>query len=383
MNSSTTLIEKIKTSMAGKNMDKPRSLEEVKDDIRSRVGHRAPFNHADSHESEEALAKLPNFDGENWAAAWSALGEKWEERARAAESAGNRDQAKDAYLKSYGYYGIARHPFPSTPGKQRAYRKAREMHLAASKYFEIPLERVVIPFHGNDIVGHLRLPQKTPAPLIMHWGGIDNWKEERHTFAERFVKEGWGCFVLDSPGTGECPMLAGPDAHQIHVAALDYLRARPEVEAHRIGVVGASFGGYWATKLAHIEPNRLRAVVNWGGGIHKFFQREWQERSRHADSYLFDLIEARANLFGKKNFEELCQVMPALSLLDQGLLDKPCAPMLLVNGKADKQVPLEDFYLLLEHGDPKAIRLFPGGHMGNIPLVFETVIPWLRQKLER
>jgi esterase FrsA len=383
MNSSTTLIEKIKTSIAGKNMDKPRSLEEVKEDIRSRIGHRAPFNHADSHESEEALAKLPNFDGENWAAAWSALGEKWEERARAAESAGNRDQAKDAYLKSYGYYGIARHPFPSTPGKQRAYHKAREMHLAASKYFEIPLERVVIPFHGNDIVGHLRLPQKTPAPLIMHWGGIDNWKEERHTFAERFVKEGWGCFVLDSPGTGECPMLAGPDAHQIHVAALDYLRARPEVEAHRIGVVGASFGGYWATKLAHIEPNRLRAVVNWGGGIHKFFQREWQERSRHADSYLFDLIEARANLFGKKNFEELCQVMPALSLLDQGLLDKPCAPMLLVNGKADKQVPLEDFYLLLEHGDPKAIRLFPGGHMGNIPLVFETVIPWLRQKLER
>ena len=29
----------------------------------------------------------------------------------------NNGQAKDAFLKSYGYYGIARHPFPSTPGK--------------------------------------------------------------------------------------------------------------------------------------------------------------------------------------------------------------------------------------------------------------------------
>jgi pimeloyl-ACP methyl ester carboxylesterase len=257
------------------------------------------------------------------------------------------------------------------------------MHLAASRYFDIPLERVTVPFKDKQIVGHLRLPKKVPAPVIMHWGGIDNWKEERHTFAERFVKEGWGCFVLDSPGTGECPMIASPDAHQIHVSALDYLTTRPGIDPDRIAVVGASFGGYWATKLAHIEPQRLRGVVNWGGGIHYFFQPEWQERSRNADSYLFDLIEARANLFGKKNFADLIEVMPPLSLKTQQLLERPCAPMLIVNGKEDKQVPLEDFYLLLEHGDPKTIRLFPGGHMGNIPFVFETVIPWLHHKLDK
>ena len=362
-------------------MDKPRTLDEIKDDIRSRVGHRAPFNHADKHEAEEALTKLTSIEGEPWASAWNELGKRWEKKARAAEAAGNNAAAKEAFLKSYGYYGIARHPFPSTPGKQHAYLKAREMHLAASRYFDIPLERVAIPFNDKEIVGHLRLPKRTPAPLIMHWGGIDNWKEERHTFAERFVKEGWGCLVLDSPGTGECPMLASPDAHAVHVAALDYLSKRREVDANRIAVVGASFGGYWATKLAHVEPKRLRAAVNWGGGVHHFFQPAWQEKSRNADSYLFDLIEARANLFGKKTLAELNQAMPALSLLDQGWLDKPCAPILLVNGKEDKQVPVEDFYLLLEHGDPKTIRLFPGGHMGNIPFVFETVIPWLHKRL--
>jgi esterase FrsA len=364
-------------------MDKPRTLEEIKNDIRSRVGQRAPFNYADKQEAEEALGKLITLEAELWASAWSDLGTRWEERARKAERAGDRDRAKEAYLKSYGYYGIARHPFPSTPGKQRAYLKAREMHLAASKYFDIALERVTVPFKDKQIVGHLRLPKKIPAPVIMHWGGIDNWKEERHTFAERFVKEGWGCFVLDSPGTGECPMIASPDAHQVHVSALDYLTKRPEIDPVRIGVVGASFGGYWATKLAHLEPERVRAVVNWGGGIHTFFQPEWQERSRNADSYLFDLIEARANLFGKKNFAELIEVMPALSLKTQQLLDGPCAPMLIVNGKEDRQVPLEDFYLLLEHGDPKTIRLFPSGHMGNIPFVFETVIPWLHHKLDK
>ena len=363
-------------------MGKPRTIEEVKNDIRDRVGRRAPFLHADKGEAEEALGKMPNFEGETWAAAWNDLGARWEEKATATDKTDNAAQAKDAFLKAYGYYGIARHPFPSTPGKHHGYAKTREMFLAASKYFDVPVERVAIPFQGKFIVGHLRLPRKLPAPMIMHWGGIDNWKEERHSFGESFVKEGWGCFIIDSPGTGECPLLAGPDAHQVHTAVLDYLLERPEVDANKIAVVGASFGGHWSTKLAHLAPDKLRAAVNWGGGIHYFFQPEWQERSRHADSYLFDLIEARANLFGKKTFDELCAVMPSLSLLDQGWLDKPCAPLLIVNGKEDKQVPLEDFYLLLERGSPKTIRLFPGGHMGAIPNIFKTVLAWLHEKLD-
>jgi esterase FrsA len=362
-------------------MSARRSLEEVKNDIRGRMGRRAPFLHVDRSEAEEALASLPNFEGETWAAAWNALGERWEKRARDAEEKKDA-RAKEAYLKAYGYYGIARHPFPSTPGKHHAYAKTREMFLAGSKYFDIPVERVAIPFDGKSIAGHLRLPKKLPAPMVMHWGGIDNWKEERHAFGEAFVGEGWGCFIIDSPGTGECPVQAGPEAHRVHTTALAYLLRRPEVEPEKIAVVGASFGGYWSTKLAHIAPDKLRAVVNWGGGIHYFFQPEWQERSRDADSYLFDLIEARANLFGKRTFDELCAVMPALSLLDQGWLDKPCAPLLIVNGKEDKQVPLEDFYLLLEHGDPKTIRLFPGGHMGAIPSIFKTVLAWLHERLD-
>ena len=77
-------------------------------------------------------------------------------------------------------------------------------------------------------------------------------------------------------------MLAGPDAYAIHLAALDYLLERPEVDSSKIAVVGASFGGHWSTKLAHAVPDKLRGAVNWGGGIHYFFQPEWQARSRHA-----------------------------------------------------------------------------------------------------
>jgi hypothetical protein len=66
-----------------------------------------------------------------------------------------------------------------------------------------------------------------------------------------------------------------------------------------------------------------------------------------------------------------------LSLLDQGLLNQPCAPLLLVNGKEDRQCPIEDIHLLIEYGSPKSVRLFPGGHMGHTPRTVPTIIEWL------
>ena len=61
-------------------MSKPRSVEEVKNDIRERVGRRAPFLHADKGEAEEALATMANFEGETWAKAWNDLGARWEQK---------------------------------------------------------------------------------------------------------------------------------------------------------------------------------------------------------------------------------------------------------------------------------------------------------------
>ena len=61
----------------------------------------------------------------------------------------------------------------------------------------------------------------------------------------------------------------------------------------------------------------------------------------------------------------------------QGILDQPCAPLLLVNGVDDSIFPIADMYLLLEHGSPKAARFYPGGHMGGSPDVEPTIARWL------
>jgi fermentation-respiration switch protein FrsA (DUF1100 family) len=94
-----------------------------------------------------------------------------------------------------------------------------------------------------------------------------------------------------------------------------------------------------------------------------------------------DLGMTRAHAFGCSVYEDYVSLAPKLSLLRQGVLEQPCAPLLLINGKDDKQVPIQDFYLLLEHGEPKSIRIFPGGHMGRTPVTLPTIVGWLADRL--
>ncbi len=107
------------------------------------------------------------------------------------------------------------------------------------------------------------------------------------------------------------------------------------------------------------------------------FQREWIERSRHPDSYLMELVETRMRMLGVDSWEGYIQGFAQLSLLEQGLLDRPSAPLLLVNGRGDSQCPVADIDLLVGHGSPKAVRMFPGGHMGITPQTLPTIVDWL------
>ena len=105
------------------------------------------------------------------------------------------------------------------------------------------------------------------------------------------------------------------------------------------------------------------------------FQRDWIENSCYPDSYLMDLVETRSRMLGAANDAEYAEGFRVLSLLDQGLLSKHSAPLLLVNGKDDdRQCPIADIHLLLEHGSPKTVRSFPGGHMGFGPHTVPTIV---------
>src|SRR6185437_1363074 len=112
------------------------------------------------------------------------------------------------------------------------------------------------------------------------------------------------------------------------------------------------------------------------------FQRDWIMRASRGE-YPFELAETLACAFGRTTAAEWIDYAPRLSLLDQGILDRPCAPLLCVNGVEDSVFPIEDMYLLLQHGGPKAARFFPGGHMGHDPDLFPQIVAWLTQQIAR
>jgi pimeloyl-ACP methyl ester carboxylesterase len=172
-------------------------------------------------------------------------------------------------------------------------------------------------------------------------------------------------------------------------AVLDYLATRGDVDAGRVVVQGRSWSGYFAAALAYTEKDRIRGAVMHGGPVHGYFQRPWQERGLNTREYLFDLFEARAAVYpGVTTREQFLDFGPRLSLLTRGLLDRPSAPMLLVNGARDTQVPIEDLYLLMRHGTPKEAWVNPvGGHMGRSPeftspmIARQVVMPWIARAM--
>lgn len=344
-----------------------------------------PFNAIAVEEARRVVDGLPGLEPEPWAEAWLAAARTFEARALAALSRDRPADAREAWWQAYQFAFLGRYPTPLHPAKQFAYDEARRYFLKAGALDGV--ERVEVPIADGDREGRDRVTfylarpdtATASAPVVLVWGGVDAWKEETYVRTAGLRRDGIATIHLDMPGVGESPLFAGPRGERMWDPVFDWID-RSDLDSARVAVLGLSFGGYWAMKLAHTHRERLTAAVNWGGGVHRTFQVAWQERSRGAGSYLMDLMAARARIFGGTTFEDYIARCPELSLLDQGVLDRPSCDLLLVNGKDDRQNDPTDTYLSLEHGSPKTARLFPGGHMGDGP-VGATVAAWLRDRL--
>jgi esterase FrsA len=344
-----------------------------------------PLDGLDPDAARRTIDGLTGLDPEPWTAAWGGLADEFAARA---ESAEDRETQHDLWLQAYRAAFMGRYPVPNHPLKEKQYARARELFLNATALEDLPLEVVEIPFDGRDGEGdRLRLYLTQPASgeprpaVAMVWAGIDTWKEEMHGRLGALLRSrGFAVLLVDMPGVGESPVLASRDAERQWTPIFDWLATREDLDAERCAAIGASFGGYWAMKLAYTHRDRLACAVNWGGGVHITFTPDWQHKSRNASSYLMDLMNARARIVGGETFEDYVAHCQELSLLDQGLLDQPSAPILLVNGRDDVQNSIDDIYLSLDHGDPKAARVFDGGHMGEGP-VAPAIVDWVTRQV--
>jgi esterase FrsA len=368
--------------------DRPRTLDEAKAWMHEKLAARAhPMSACDPVTTAPLIDALRGLDGDSWANVWEPAGSRAYEAGRTAELRGDAPAARRSYLEASSLFFMGRFPCPNHPRKLECARLERESYLDAARFAQIATRRIAIPFAGRAEEGrevvflYRRPPGIDRPPIVMMWGGVDAWKEQMTSASDAVLARGAATIAMDNVGTGESPIFGSIDGERQFVPVFDWIEEQSDLRTDRVACLGRSFGGYWATKLAHLYPQLLAGAVSWGGGAHFMFQPEWIENSRFPDSYLMELVETRSRMLGATNDAQYIEFFRRLSLLDQGLLDGPCAPLLLVNGKEDKQCPVQDMYLLLEHGSPKSMRLFPGGHMGHTARTVPTIVDWLIERV--
>jgi len=368
----------------------PRTLPQLKAEAQRRAdGALPPVEHVKPGDMREALAQINSLEPDEWAKAFMAIGDRYMAQADQALKT-NPDAAAQSYKHAWEVYNAARWPTENSPQKKLAYEKALFAFAQYGKLISPPVEVVRFPFEGKQAVAYLRLPKEVrPSPLIFAISGLDTRKEDMVVTNDLFLKNGIGIFAIDQPGTGQSPLKIDVGSERIFSAALDFLQTRTDVDAKRIVVRGQSWAGYWAAIMGYTEKDRIRGTVVHGVGIHGYFSPEWQSKGLSTEEYLFDLLPARSAVYGVSTREEFLAYGPRMSLQTQGFLDKPSAPMLLINGLKDTQQPIDDLFLLMSRGDPKDVWMNPaGGHMGRSPkwsapeITQKVVFPWVQRKLQ-
>jgi esterase FrsA len=366
-----------------------RTIDEVKTEAihRAEVGQ-YPLIGLDPADVKEAFENIHTADKDEWAASFMHVGDRYFNEAKSLEKS-DPAKANADYIRAWRIYSFGRWPIPSSPGKQRSYEKALESFLDHAKFYDPPLEVVRIPFEGKEIIGYLRLPKnaKGPVPLVIAVNGLDSRKEDLTESFSAILPFGIGYLAVDGPGTGQAPIKVSETSDRMLSKVIDYAQSRPEIDKNRISMHGVSWGAYWATKMAIVERGRLRGCSAQSPPVDKFFQKDFLMNSLLGNrEYLFDQVPALMNILeGVHSLDEMGEYLPKISLVHQGLLGKPMAPMLIIAGVLDTQVPIDDEYLLLSKGDvPKEAWINPrGGHLGRQvgvwpdPLIFkQVIIPW-------
>jgi carboxymethylenebutenolidase len=134
---------------------------------------------------------------------------------------------------------------------------------------------VSYPSGSETVSGYLAVPDgagKKPAIVVIHeWWGLNDFAKGK---ADAFGRQGYVALAVDlyrgkvatDPDVAHQLMRGLPDDRALRdlKAAVAYLRARPDVEASKIGSVGWCMGGGLSLDLAVAEPSLAGAVIYYG-----------------------------------------------------------------------------------------------------------------------
>jgi esterase FrsA len=319
------------------------------------------------------IARVERRITDNWHEGAGGWTYEWSREAAAA-------QADKRWLLAAMLYGAARFPVVCTPARHEALRNQVQCFMRASANFPVHFERIEICHEDGGTVrfpAHVYQPrQRGEYPVVCLTGGVDTGKMELHRLALAFALYGrFTVVALDMPGTGETDTPLQPTSDRLYRTVLSRFEGR-----HKKAIVGVSFGGHWAAKLA--LRNEVDAAIDWGGPV----GAEDRDASvvAHLPNGMTGIVANAARLPDLPDIAGMERFLDMFSLRRQTLFDGvDCAPLLVVNGDCDPYIPSQDVRVFNAYPSARVWLLRGLGHCAAEASmrVVPGMLTWLRATL--
>jgi dienelactone hydrolase len=301
-----------------------------------------------------------------WKEEWKAMADRIAAIADDAAAKGRDVTAGHNYMRAGNYYYSAERFV--VPGEEKIgiYRNALRCYHSALDRLHPEIERIDVPYEDTALPAYfLRSPKADGrAPTVVLFDGMDNAKEMSVIFAGLdFAKRGINTLAIDGPGQAEALRLRNiasrPDYEVAGAAAYDYVASRQDVDPDRVAVMGYSFGGYHAPRVAGMD-RRFAAGVAFGA-------MHWDMHAWQADVKAKLAADPRTSfssdfqfrwVVGAPDNQAALEVAKTFTL--EGIAERIECPFLVVHGENDRIVPLEAATILYERigSNRKELKIF-------------------------
>ena len=328
----------------------------------------------DYNDFVRTTARIEGWD--EWLDAWCETAELHLELAAAAEEAGRKQTAGEAFVRAALCFHFAKYVWVLDAERNRQTTiRARDTLREAHRLLDPTTERIEAPLDGAAVIANLRRPREPERPpLVLLIPGLDSTKEEFFNFERVFLDRGLATLSMDGPGQGEggFELPIRPDYEAAVTAILDTLEGRDDLDLGRVGAAGVSLGGYYAPRAAAFEP-RLRAVAAVSGPGN--FGELWDELPMLTRESFIHYSRSPDPESGRER---------ALELDLAGVAGRISQPLLVVTGKLDRLIPWEATKRVADEAPNASFVLYEeGNHVcNNVAYRYRPLLAdWLGEQL--
>ena len=348
---------------------------------------------------DQTMARITthyDFEGPgSWGFEWRSRGKKMEGKGDKKLQQGKTAKALEIYQAAQRVYRLGYLPENFRTEERNSWASFAAVQHKINQLLEFSFVEEVINVDGHDVTIQLYVPPSGGAPpgFVLYTGGVDGSKESGFGPAQLFGAAGYATAAFDLVGTGELiDWVTTPDSFSLHQAILDHYENDPRFDFTRVGLVGGSFGGYYAIALAEdgVEP-RLKSVINHCGLVSSLFENPPPEFVLR--NFVLPTPDGeKPRSFMRRigfdpddfDYDDLISVFTPFSLAIRGVVGGPAptltVPILTVNGGRDTQLsPISDMQSVQDsavNGEMWVLGL--AGHCAAdyTPVAYPDMVRW-------